>query len=60
MIEERADELVRVGYIKIQKLNALDIVYLAEAVHNRYGISKNEIKIETINNQIITNLCTAK
>ena len=56
MIEERADELVRVGYIKIQKLNALDIVYLAEAVHNRYGISKNEIKIETINNQIIINL----
>ena len=56
MIEERADELVRVGHIIQTRLDALDIIYLAEAVQMRYGISKDQIKIETFNNQIIIKL----
>lgn len=45
MIEERADELVRVGHLHLTRVDALDIIYLAEAVQMRYGISKDRILI---------------
>jgi len=45
MIEERADELVCVGHLHLTRVDALDIIYLAEAVQMRYGISKDRILI---------------
>jgi hypothetical protein len=52
MLEERAHKLVKHGYILMESTDALDIIHLAEVVQIMYGISKDEIKIETFNNQI--------
>ena len=52
MLEERAHKLVKHGFLLMESTDALDIIYLAEVVQIMYGISKDEIKIESYKNQI--------
>ena len=56
MLEEKAHELIKHGFLLMEKTDALEIIHLAEVVQNIYGISKNELKIESFKNQIIIKL----